>query len=92
MTTNGSVLARVRNLRGVSYEWKPGEEWRGKAGDGKREIGVIAQDVEANFPHAVRRDKDDYLMVDYLGLVAVLVEAVKELADRVEELEAKRAG
>jgi hypothetical protein len=50
-------------------------------------IGVVAQDVEKVFPDAVSTGEDGYLRVDNHGLVGVLVEAVKELADRVEELE-----
>jgi hypothetical protein len=76
--TDRTVLARVRELRGVTWDWKA---------DGTRGIGVIAQDVEKVFPDAVVSGEDGYLRVDYHGLVGVLVEAVKELADRVEELE-----
>ena len=50
-------------------------------------MGVIAQDVRAVFPDAVSEDENGYLMVDYSALVAALIESVKELADRVEELE-----
>ena len=42
------------------------------------------------FPDAVTEDESGYLMVDYNGLVAALIEAVKELAARVEELESRR--
>jgi hypothetical protein len=62
----------------VTWDWKA---------DGARGIGVIAQDVEKVFPDAVVTGEDGYLRVDYHGLVGVLVEAVKELAERVEELE-----
>ena len=79
-----TVLERVQKLRGVSWEWVDPERW----GDGRpRQIGVIAQDVEKVFPEAVITGDDGYKRVDYAGLVGVLVEAVKELADRVEELE-----
>ena len=73
-----SVLDRVRRLRGVTWDWKD---------TGTRGMGVIAQDVEKVFPDAVTTGEDGYLRVDYHGLVGALVEAVKELADRVEELE-----
>ena len=81
-----SVLSRLRGVRGVSYEWKDGEEHRSHSGH-KRELGVIAQEVEAAFPEAVDTAPDGYKRVDYLGLVAVLIEAVKELEDRVASLE-----
>jgi hypothetical protein len=76
--TDRTVLARVRELRGVTWDWKD---------TGTRGMGVIAQDVQKVFPDAVTADDAGYLRVDYHGLVGALVEAVKELADRVEELE-----
>ena len=82
-----SVVARVRRISGVSYEWQPGKERYGKRGDGARELGVIAQEVEQAFPEAVVTGDDGLKKVDYLGLVAVLVEAVKELDERVRRLE-----
>lgn len=72
------MLARVRELRGVTWDWRD---------TGGRGMGLIAQDVAKVFPDAVRPGADGYLTVDYHGLVGVLVEAVKELAERVEELE-----
>jgi Chaperone of endosialidase len=86
-----TVLERIRMIRGVTFEWKEGtEEYQSLPGRG-REMGVIAQEVQAAFPEAVAEDDEGLLMVDYPGLVAALIEAVKELADRVEALEA-RAG
>ena len=79
-----SVIDRVRRLQGVTWEWKDPSY----VGDTReRAIGLIAQDVQAVFPEAVATNADGFLMVDYAGLVGVLVEAVKELADRVEALE-----
>lgn len=81
------MVERVRELNGVTWEWKD----RKHARDGRpRSIGLIAQDVERAFPEAVMTDRKGNLMVDYHGLVGVLVEAVKELAERVETLEAQQ--
>lgn len=79
-----TVLHRVRLLRGVTWEWKGRRFARGRR---PRSIGLLAQDVQQAFPEAVSTDTRGRLRVDYDGLVGVLVEAVKELADRVEELE-----
>ena len=79
-------MERVRRIRGVSFEWREGVHPRA----GERELGVIAQEVEAVFPEAVSEDSSGYKLVDYGGLVAVLIEAVNELATRVEALEAER--
>ena len=50
--------------------------------------GVIAQEVEAVLPEAVV-EEDDVKRVSYNGVVAMLVEAVKELTAKVKVLEAR---
>ena len=87
-----SVVERVRRMRGVSYGWREGEEHSARVpgSPGTRELGVIAQGVEQAFPEAVRTDAAGYKSVDYMGLVAVLVEAVKELDERLVALERDR--
>ena len=87
-----SVVERVRRMRGVSYAWREGEEHSARVPGppGTRELGVIAQEVEQAFPEAVRTDADGYKRVDYQGLVAVLLEAVKELDERLSAVERGR--
>jgi hypothetical protein len=72
-------LAAVNALRGVRYNWKE---------SGKPSIGLIAQEVEKILPELVSED-NDIKSVQYGNIVAVLIEAVKELSARVEELENK---
>lgn len=57
--------------------------------DNQRSAGVIAQHVQNSFPVAVQEGMNGYLGVDYNGLVAVLIQAVKQLNERVKELENK---
>jgi len=56
---------------------------------GKREIGVIAQEVEKVLPEVVT-DWGEYKTVIYDRLVALLIEAVKELKSEVEQLKNKQ--
>ena len=87
-----NATEKVSKLRGVSYTWNDGSR------KGEREIGVIAQEVEEVVPEIVHEKKlpfvDDqvYKTVDYEKLVALLIESNKELAARVETLEAKLDG
>jgi hypothetical protein len=69
-----SILDRVMGLQAVTFEWKHRD-------DGKRQIGLIAQDVEEVFPEVVTTPDDDSCEKGLLtiGLDAVLVEAIKEL-------------
>ena len=62
--------------------------------DGKAGAGVIAQEIERVTPHLVHEQDDGYKSVDYMGITAYLIEAVKAqketielLTKRIEELE-----
>jgi hypothetical protein len=55
----------------------------------KNDFGVIAQDVQAVFPMAVRTREDGSLAVDYGKLAILAFAAIKELAERIKKLENK---
>ena len=46
--------------------------------DDKKQIGVIAQEVETILPELVSTDNNGYKAVDYSKLTPVLIEAMKE--------------
>tara|TARA_B100000212_G_scaffold74884_1_gene52894 strand:+ start:3197 stop:4837 length:1641 start_codon:yes stop_codon:yes gene_type:complete len=73
-------LAKVEKLRGVTY-----------TRDNRENIGVIAQEVEKILPEIVLTADDEMgtKSVDYSRITAVLIEAVKDLSERVKELENK---
>ena len=73
-------LEKVLQLRGVSYI---------KKDSGRREVGVIAQEVEEVIPEVVRTNEDGIKSVSYGNMVSVLIEAVKELTEKVESLESE---
>ena len=75
------ALDRIALLKGVTYEWR-------RKGDTPR-AGVIAQDVQAALPEAVRGDAR--LMVDPMGLIGLLVEGLKEERAARERLERRLA-
>ncbi len=83
---DGSVMALVRRLRGVSFEWREDMP----SGHRGKDLGVIAQEVEEVFPELVHVDARGYKAVNYQGLIAPLIEAVKELDARITTLEAAR--
>ena len=55
----------------------------------KSDFGVIAQDVQAVFPQAVRTREDGTLAVDYEKLATLSFGAIKQLVKRIEDLENK---
>jgi hypothetical protein len=50
-------------------------------------IGVVAQDVEKVFPELVTTGRDGFKRVNYVGLIGPLIEAVKELDQRLSAIE-----
>lgn len=91
----GPALAKLRRIEGVSFVMKDDP-------DKMRELGVIAQDVRAVYPDLVAEMSNGILGLNYNGLIAPLIEAVKELDDQdaaqdeahaaeIERLEAENA-
>lgn len=67
------ALALVKQLNGVTYDK-----------EGERGMGLIAQNVKTVAPEVVT--EGEYLSVAYGNLVGLLVEAIKELSDKVDAL------
>ncbi len=81
-------LRKIGRIRGVAFEWNALYTELGRS-TGRREIGVLAQDVESVFPELISSwGEEAYRAVDYGRLVAVLLEAVKEL-QREKDTEVK---
>jgi hypothetical protein len=82
-----NALDKVKSLTGVEFDWKP--EHKEAHGHEGHDTGIIAQQVLGVMPSAVRTNDTGYLAVRYEKLIGLLIEANKELAARVEELEKK---
>jgi hypothetical protein len=87
ITPIANALDKVKSLTGVEFDWK--EETKDIHGYEGHDVGVIAQEVQAVLPEAIRTNDTGYLSVRYEKMIALLIEANKELAARVEELEKK---
>lgn len=81
-----SSLDKVINLKGVSYSLKADNDNTKSLARG-RDIGLIAQDVEAVIPEVVHTDSNGYKSLSYDRLVPVLVEAIKEQQQIIKRLE-----
>jgi hypothetical protein len=65
-------------LRPVSFSW---------IDTGERQVGFVAQDVEAVLPDAIARPNGtDIRHIDLAALISVLTKAVQELQGEVAEL------
>jgi hypothetical protein len=81
-------LQNVLRMRGVSFDWR--HDVAGKKNlPTKHEIGVIAQEVQQIYPEVVATDPDGYLAVGYSTLVPVLIEAIKEQQQTIENLKSQ---
>ena len=76
-----NALDNTLQLRGVSYNWMDESKSR------DNQIGVIAQEVEEIYPEFVHTDEEGMKSVNYSQMVAVLIEAVKDLNAKIEALE-----
>jgi hypothetical protein len=79
-----SYLSRLSNINGKYYEWN--EKMTELTGQSGYEYGVIAQEVQKEFPEIVKMGNDGYLTVDYIQLIPILIEAVKELKQEIDTL------
>lgn len=88
-----NAAAKAKAIGGKTFDWT--DEYIADHGgeDGyfvqKQDFGVIAQDVQAVFPMAVKQREDGSLAVDYQKLSALALAAIAELTARIEALENK---
>jgi Chaperone of endosialidase len=81
-------LAQIKKLLPVSYDWK-------NTINRKKSIGLLAQDVESVINEAVfenKKDKDSTeFSLSYNSLIPVLINAIKELDQKLEDTQLKLA-
>ncbi len=86
--TVSTALDKVLKLRGVEFEWNK-EKFKDMGFAEGKKIGLIAQEVESVLPETVDTTDDGYKSVQYANIVAVLIEAIKEQQEMIEELKLK---
>lgn len=95
-------LTKISDLKGIKFnynsdikksvktaEGETTEESIVSTKDNRTKIGFSAQDVQKVFPELVYEDENGYLSVDYMALIPVLVEAIKEQQVLIEKLSQK---
>ena len=77
------ALNKIQQINGVTYTRIDGTEE-----ENNRHAGVIAQDVNEVLPEVVNTDKETGMMsVAYGNMSGLLIEAIKELTNKVSLLE-----
>jgi hypothetical protein len=86
-----NALNKVNNIRGVEFDWSAEFITNHGGEDGyfirKHDIGVIAQEIEMVLPEVVATRENGIKAVKYDRVVALLIEAIKELQAKVDKLE-----
>jgi hypothetical protein len=78
-------LKKILQLQSVQYDWKD-KQWFSD----KHQIGLIAQNVEKIYPEVVVTDSETgFKAIAYDHLIAPVIEAIKNLNERVKMLLAK---
>jgi hypothetical protein len=79
-----NALDKIKEITGVHFE---------KIDTGEKSIGVIAQDVEKVLPEVVKlsdpNNPDSIKSVAYGNMVGLLIEAIKEQQQQIDELKSK---
>jgi hypothetical protein len=69
-----SALDRINSVNGYTFDWKKNK---------KHDYGLLAQEVEEEFPEFVSVDENGYKQVAYMKMIPVLLSAIKELKAKV---------
>lgn len=77
------ALQKVLQLNGVTFKWN--SELKEVHGYEGQDTGVIAQDVEKVLPEVVTTRDNGYKAVKYEKMIGLLIEAIKELNEKVEK-------
>lgn len=73
-------ISIVNQLDGVSFTWKD---------NGIKSYGVIAQELEKIIPELVEVNDSNIKSVNYIGIIAFLINSIKELNERLKIVESK---
>ena len=82
ITNLSGALDSLAQINAVRYKWNH---------SGKDDIGLIAQNVEPVFPEMVSTDEEGMKSVAYSKMVSVLIAAVQEQQDMINELKSQVA-
>jgi hypothetical protein len=71
----GNGLDVINAIAGVEFDWKD---------NGNHSAGVVAQELEKVLPHLVSTTNEGMKSVNYAGLTAYLLSAIKELSNKIK--------
>tara|TARA_R110002020_G_scaffold9501_4_gene37239 strand:+ start:7678 stop:14217 length:6540 start_codon:yes stop_codon:yes gene_type:complete len=83
-----NALDKISKISGVSFDWKELSEKEKEIihGNEGHDVGVIAQEIEEVLPEVVTTRDTGYKAVKYEKIVPLLIQAIKEQQQQIEEL------
>lgn len=80
-----NALEKVEAVGGYEFDWDI--ETKSVHGYDGHDIGVVAQEIEKIAPELVTTRENGYKAVKYEKIVPILIQAIKELSQKVKDLE-----
>ncbi len=80
-----SSLNHLQQLNGYSYNWKDPSR------DTAIQLGLLSQEVKKIYPGLVKENMNGELSLNYIGLIPVMIESIKEQQKQIEELKKENA-
>ncbi len=81
-----NALDIVSKLKPRTYNWNERAKELNNLKTGKLDFGLIAQEVEEVLPEIVHDIYDEYKGVDYVKLIPIMIQAIKELKEEISNL------
>lgn len=79
------ALDKIKQMRGVEFYWNDEARRHRISDDTRVQVGLIAQEIEKIYPSLVNESNGN-MSVAYAKVVSILIEAVKELSDKIDNL------
>lgn len=79
-----NCLNKIKKLNVISFEWN--DKQQTYCG---RDLGLVAQEVEKQFPNLVQTRKSGYKAVGYQKIIPVIVGAIKEQQYKLDKIKEK---
>ena len=86
LTVIPNALDKINTISGYTFTWNDKQT---TYDTGKKDVGVVAQEIETVLPEIVDTRFDGSKAVKYDRIVALLIEGIKELQEEVKELKDK---
>jgi hypothetical protein len=77
-------LNKIKSISGYTFNWNDKQDTYTGSG-----YGVVAQEIEEQFPDMIEEKQNGYKGVNYNDLIPVLIEGIKEQDKKISSLEAK---